>query len=56
MNPVILTEPIMAPVINFTNFFLGEPVFKIGSLNLFGTETMFRFRKILKFRVLRSQI
>ena len=30
--------------------FLAEPIIKIGSLNLFSTEPMFRYRVILKFR------
>ena len=34
------------------NIFLAEPIFKIGSLNLFNMEPKFRYRKILKFRSL----
>ena len=34
------------------NLFLAEPIFKKGSLKLFGTEPTFRYRKILKFQVL----
>ena len=30
-------------------FFLAKPIFKIGSLNLFSTESMFRYREIWNF-------
>ena len=30
--------------------FLAGSIFKIGSLNLFGTELTFRYRELLKFR------
>ena len=32
------------------NLFLAETVFKIGSLNQFGIEPKFRYRRMLKFR------
>ena len=31
------------------NLFLAEPIFEIGSLNLFNMKPTFRYRKILKF-------
>ena len=42
-----VTESVMEPAINFTEFFLSELIFKIRSLNLFSAETTFRYRQIL---------
>ena len=36
------------------DFFLAEPIFKIGSQNLFSMEPTFRYREILKFRGLKK--
>ena len=36
------------------NLFLAEPIFKIGSLNLFNMEPTFRYHKILKFQGLKK--
>ena len=50
----LLTESITEPIVDFTEPFFAELVFKISSLNLFSTEPMVRYRKMLKFRGMRT--